>query len=64
MQMITAAQQSQGNKEPSPEDQKDLAQAQLTNIKAQQIMAEMQGLDAETQLDVAALMQGKPKVYS
>ena len=62
--MIEASQKSQEGKEPSPEDKKDLAQAALSEAKTQQIMAEMQGLDAETQLDVAALMQGKPKVYS
>jgi len=62
--MIEASQKSQEGKEPSPEDQKDLAQAELTKVKTQQIMAEMQGVDAETQLDIAALRQGKPKVYS
>jgi hypothetical protein len=62
--MIEASQKSQEGKEPSPEDKKDLAQAALSEAKTQQIMAEMMGVDAETKLDMAALMQGKPKVYS
>lgn len=62
--MIEAAKKSQQGKEPSPEDKKDLSQAALNEIRAQQIMAELQGTDAETKLDIAALMQGKPKVYS
>ena len=62
--MIESAKKAQAGKQPSPEDKKDLSQAALNEIKAQQIMAELQGTDAETQLDLAALMQGKPKVYS
>ena len=64
MAMIEASKKAQENKQPSPQDQKDLAQAELTKIKAQQIIAETSGTDAETKLDMAALMQGKPKVYS
>jgi hypothetical protein len=41
-----------------------MSQAGLNQVKAQQIMAELEGTDAETKLDIAALMQGKPKVYS
>jgi hypothetical protein len=64
MTMIKQSQEAQKNRQPSPEDQKDIAQAELSKVKAGQIMAELQGVDAETKLDIAALMQGKPKVYS
>ena len=63
-QMISQGQQAAKNKEPSPEDKKRLASANLDSVKAQQIQAEMSGQDAESQLDYMALAQGKPKVYS
>ena len=63
-QMIQQAQQAMANKTPSPQDQERIAGAQLDMAKAQQIMAEMKGVDAESQLDFMALAQGKPKVYS
>lgn len=62
--MIQQAQESMKNKQPSPEDQKDIASAQLDSAKAQQIMAELSGQDAETTLDYMAIATGKPKVYS
>jgi len=62
--MIESSKKAQEGKQPSPEDKKDLAAAALSEAKTQQIMAEMMGTDAETKLDMAALMQGKPKVYS
>ena len=62
--MIEQAQQAQQNKQPSPKDQKDMASAQLDQVKAQQIITELQGGDAETQLDIASLRLGNPKVYS
>lgn len=63
-QMIKQGQEAMKNKEPSPSDKKDLSQAQLNEVKAQQILGEFSGQDAETQLDYMALAQGKPKVYS
>ena len=63
-QMISQGAEAMKNKQPSPAEKKDLAQAQLSDIKGQQIMAEMTGQDAESQLDYMALAQGKPKVYS
>lgn len=62
--MIQAGQEAQKNREPSPEDKKRLSSANLDDVKAQQIQAEMGGTDAETQLDYMALAQGEPKVYS
>ena len=63
-QMIKQGQEAMKNKEPSPEDKKRLASANLDGVKAQQIMTELSGHDAQTQLDYIALAQGKPKVYS
>jgi hypothetical protein len=62
--MIQAGQQAAANREPSPADKKDLSTAQLNQVKAQQIAAEIQGTDAETQLDYMSMAAGTPKVYS
>jgi hypothetical protein len=62
--MIQAGADAAKNREPSPEDKKRLSSANLDDVKAQQIQAEMGGTDAETQLDYMALAQGEPKVYS
>jgi hypothetical protein len=62
--MISQGAEAMKNREPSAEDKKRLASANLDDIKAQQIQAEMTGNDAESQLDYMALAQGKPKVYS
>jgi len=64
MQMITQAQEAMKAKEPTPAEKKDISVAQLNAIKGQQIMAEVQGDDAETQLDYMAIAAGDPKVYS
>jgi hypothetical protein len=62
--MIKAAQEAGANKQPSPEDQKNISQAKLNDVKAQQIAAEVAGEDAESQLDFMAVAAGDPKVYS
>jgi len=62
--MVQAAQQSQQAKGPSPQDKKFLADAELAQVKAQQIAAEVAGEDAESQLDFMAMAMGDPKVYS
>jgi hypothetical protein len=64
IEMIAQGQKAMANKQPSPSEKKDLSQAQLNDVKAQQIIGEFSGQDAETQLDYMALAQGKPKVYS
>jgi hypothetical protein len=64
MAMIKAGAEAAKNKEPSPEDKKRLSSAALDDMKAEQIKAEMEGTDAESQLDYMALAQGTPKVYS
>jgi hypothetical protein len=62
--MISAGAEAMKNREPSPEDKKRLASAALDDMRATQIKAEMEGTDAESQLDYMALAQGTPKVYS
>ena len=62
--MIKAGQEAMKNKEPSPDDKKKLADAELAQVKAQQIAAEVAGEDAESQLDFMSLAMGNPKVYS
>jgi hypothetical protein len=64
MQMIQQGQEAMKNREPNPEDKKRLASANLDTVKAKQIEAEMNGQDAESQLDYMAMAQGTPKVYS
>jgi len=62
--MIQGSQEAQKNKQPSPEDQKNISMAKLNDVKAQQIAAEVAGEDAESQLDFMAVAAGDPKVYS
>ena len=64
MGMITAGQQAQQNKQPSPEDKQKLSVANLNDVKAKQIEMEVAGTDAESQLDFMAMAAGNPKVYS
>jgi len=64
MAMIQAGQESAKNKEPSPKDKRDLASANLDDVRAKQIEMEVAGTDAETQLDFMAMAAGDPKVYS
>jgi len=64
LQMISQGQAAQQGREPSPEDQKNLSQAQLNQARAQQITAEVAGQDAESQLDFMSMAAGDPKVYS
>ena len=63
-QMIAQGAEAMKNKEPSPKDKKDLASANLDDVKARQIEMEVAGNDAESQLDFMAMAAGDPKVYS
>jgi hypothetical protein len=62
--MIQAGQEAAGKKEPSPQDKKALASANLDDVKARQIEMEVAGQDAESQLDFMSMAAGDPKVYS
>jgi hypothetical protein len=62
-QMIEQGRAAAGQKEPSPAEKKDLSVAALNAVKAEQITAEVQGLDPETQLNYMALAMGKTQDY-
>jgi hypothetical protein len=62
--MIEQGQAAAKAKEPSAADKKDLSTAELNAAKATQIKAEIEGQDAESQLDYMAMAQGNPKVYN
>lgn len=61
--MIQQAQQAAESAEPSPAEQKDLSVAQLNQAKTQQISAELQGTDPDTQLNYMAIAMGKTQDY-
>jgi len=63
MAMIEQGKAAAQSKEPSAEDKKRLADAGLAQAKTEQIKAEMEGSDAESQLDFMAVAAGDPKVY-
>jgi len=63
-QMIKQGQEAAKNKQPTPEDQKRLADAELSKARAQEIEASVKGQDAKSQLDFMAQAQGNPKVYN
>lgn len=62
--MIQKGMEAAKNKDPEPQEQKDLSQAELNKAKTMQIMSEVEGSDAESQLDFMAMASGDPKVYS
>jgi len=63
MQMIQQAQEAMKKKEPSPEEQKQLASAGLDAAKARQIMQEIEGADPATQLNYMSIAMGKGQDY-
>jgi hypothetical protein len=63
MKMIQQAQQAAKNRQPSPEDQQKMATAKLNEAKAQQIMAEVEGIDPDTQLNYMSIATGKSQDY-
>jgi len=63
MEMIKKGEEAQKNKQPSPEDQKDLSAAALNQAKTQQIAAQTQGSDPETQLNYMSMAMGKAQDY-
>ena len=62
--MIEQGKKALESKEPTPAEKKDLSAAELNTARAAQITAEVEGIDAETQLDLMAIASGTPKVYS
>ena len=64
MQMIQQAQEAGKNKQPSADDQRKLASANLDNVRAQEIIANAKGETAEKQLEAFSLVEeGKARAY-
>jgi hypothetical protein len=67
MKIIQQSQAAAQSKEPSPVDKKDLSVAELNAAKTQQIQAEIQGTDADSQLNFMSMAgakeSGKPQDY-
>ena len=61
--MIKQSQEAQKSKGPSPEDQQKLASAGLDAAKTKQIMQEIDGQDADTQLNYMSIALGKAQDY-
>jgi hypothetical protein len=57
--MIQQAQQAQQNREPGPDEQKTLSEVQLNNAKTIQIQSEIEGVDAETQIQYLQIASGR-----
>jgi hypothetical protein len=64
MKMIEQGKAAMSAKEPTAAEKKDLSVAELNAAKATQVKAEIEGQDAESQLDFMAMAQGNPKVYN
>ena len=64
MQMIQQGQEAAKNKQPSPTEQKDIAEAQYKDAKTKEVLSNIDGSSAEKQLDYMAQAQGDPKVYN
>jgi hypothetical protein len=61
--MIAQAEQAAQTREPSAEDKQRLSVAALNAVKAEQITAETQGIDPDTQLNYMAIAMGKTQDY-
>jgi hypothetical protein len=61
--MIAQGEQAAKTREPSAEDKQRLSVAALNAVKAEQITAEVQGLDPDTQLNYMAIAMGKAQDY-
>jgi hypothetical protein len=61
--MIEQGQQAAKTKEPSPDDKQKLSVAELNTAKTAQIAAEIEGTDADSQLNYMSMAAGKPQDY-
>jgi hypothetical protein len=59
MEMITQGQEAAKNRQPSPEDQYKMSQAELNKAKIAEMQAEMTGQTAEKQLEYMNVAAGK-----
>ena len=61
--LMKMAEQASKNKEPTPAEKKDLSVAALNSVKAEQVAAEIQGQDPDTQLNYMSIAMGKAQDY-
>lgn len=57
--MIQQAQQAQENRKPPPDEQKTMSEIQLNNAKTIQIQSEIDGVDAESQIQYLQIAAGR-----
>jgi len=63
MEMIESAKKASEGKQPSPDDQKKMADAGLAKAKTAQVMSEVEGTDPDTQLNYMSIATGKAQDY-
>ena len=63
MAMIESAKKASEGKQPSPDDQKKMADAGLAKAKTAQVMSEVEGTDPDTQLNYMSIATGKAQDY-
>ena len=64
MEMIQQSQAAQQNKQPSPDDQKKIAGAELDRARTKEILDSINGTTADKQLEAISLIgEGKAKAY-
>jgi len=65
--MIQKGMEAAKNKKPTPEEQKDTSAAELNQARTQQIMASIEGVDADSQLNYMSMAMaekpGRPQDY-
>jgi len=66
-QMIQKGMEAAQNKQPTPQEQKDTSAAELNQARTQQIMASIEGVDADSQLNYMSMAMaerpGRPQDY-
>jgi hypothetical protein len=66
-QMIQKGMMAAKNKQPTPQEQKDTSAAELNQARTQQIMATIEGVDADSQLNYMSMAMaerpGRPQDY-
>jgi hypothetical protein len=64
MEMIKQSQAAMANKQPSPDDQKKMADTELSRAKTKEILDSIEGNTAEKQLEAISLLEeGKARTY-
>jgi hypothetical protein len=63
LKMIEQGQEAAKNRQPSPEEEQKTSQAELNRAKVEEIRENLTGESAERRLEIATLLEGKPKAY-